>query len=142
MPPPSPEESGAGPPEVESTGSDGGGEIAVGPQPKKARRGSRAPRPSDKRRRANRRVSRRRGEPPRCGGKETVRRGLSGDAVAEWECEREECVSSRVHAGCLLAPSRGGVLLLGETRSAELTLGDPCYGPATAHPPGLGLSSP
>ena len=42
----------------------------------------------------------------------------------------------------LLAPSRGGVLLLGETRSAELTLGDPCYGPATAHPPGLGLSSP
>ena len=42
----------------------------------------------------------------------------------------------------LLAPSRGGVLLLGETRSAELTLGDPCYGPANAHPPGLGLSSP
>ena len=34
-----------------------------------------------------------------------------------------------------LAPSRGGVLLLGETWSAELTLGDPCYGPANAHPP-------
>jgi len=48
---------------------------------------------------------------------------------------------------CLLAPSRGGVLLLGETRSAVLTLGDLCllYGPfpANAHaPPGLGLSSP
>jgi len=45
----------------------------------------------------------------------------------------------RVRVGCLLAPSRGGVLLLGETRSAELTLGDPCliYGPfpANAHPP-------
>ena len=41
----------------------------------------------------------------------------------------------------LLAPSRGGVLLLGETRSAELTLVYPCllYGPfpANAHPPGL-----
>ena len=41
---------------------------------------------------------------------------------------------------CLLAPSRGGVPLLGETRSAELTLGDPCllYGPfpANAHPRG------
>ena len=41
----------------------------------------------------------------------------------------------RKHVWCLLAPSRGGVPLLGETRSAELTLGDPCYGPATAHPP-------
>ena len=40
------------------------------------------------------------------------------------------------------APSRGCVLLLGETRSAVLSLGDPCYGPATAHPPGLGLSCP
>ena len=37
----------------------------------------------------------------------------------------------------LLAPSRGGVPQLGETQSAEPTLGDPCYGPATAHhPPG------
>ena len=32
----------------------------------------------------------------------------------------------RVRVECLLAPSRGGVLLLGETWSAELTLGDPC----------------
>ena len=41
----------------------------------------------------------------------------------------------------IIAPSRGGGLLLGETRSAEPTLGDPCllYGgplPATAYPPG------
>ena len=45
----------------------------------------------------------------------------------------------RVSGWCLLAPSRGGVPQLGETRSAELTLGDPCllYGPfpANAHPP-------
>ena len=57
-----------------------------------------------------------------------------GDAVA-----KGECVSSRVLVWCLLAPSRGGVLLLGETWSAVLTLGDPClfYGPfpANAHPP-------
>jgi len=52
-------------------------------------------------------------------------------------------VCCRASAWCLLAPSRGGVPLLGETRSAELTLGDlvgdPCllYGPfpANAHPP-------
>ena len=54
----------------------------------------------------------------------------------------EECVCCRASVWCLLAPSRGGVpLLLGETRSAELTLGDPCllYGPfpANAYPPGL-----
>ena len=58
---------------------------------------------------------------------------MTGDAVAK------ECVSSRVLVWCLLAPSRGGVLLLGETWSAELNLGDPCliYGPfpANAHPP-------
>ena len=66
---------------------------------------------------------------------------MIGDAVA-----KGECVSSRVLVWCLLAPSRGGVLLLGETWSAVLTLGEPCllYGPfpANAHPPGLGLSSP
>ena len=32
----------------------------------------------------------------------------------------------------IIAPSRGGGLLLGETRSAELTLGDPCYFKALA----------
>ena len=54
---------------------------------------------------------------------------MIGDAVA-----KGECVSSRVLVWCLLAPSRGGVLLLGETWSAELTLGDPCllYGPFPA----------
>ena len=52
---------------------------------------------------------------------------MIGDAVA-----KGECVSSRVLVWCLLAPSRGGVLLLGETWSAVLTLGDPCllYGPS------------
>ena len=59
---------------------------------------------------------------------------MIGDAVA-----KGECVSSRVLVWCLLAPSRGGVLLLGETWSAVLTLGEPCliYGPfpANAHPP-------
>ena len=59
---------------------------------------------------------------------------MIGDAVA-----KGECVSSRVLVWCLLAPSRGGVLLLGETWSAVLTLGDPClfYGPfpANARPP-------
>ena len=43
---------------------------------------------------------------------------MIGDAVA-----KGECVSSRVLVWCLLAPSRGGVLLLGETWSAVLTLG-------------------
>ena len=55
-------------------------------------------------------------------GGETGRRGSDwSDAVA-----KGECVSSRVLVWCLLAPSRGGVLLLGGTRSAVLTLGDPC----------------
>ena len=40
---------------------------------------------------------------------------MIGDAVA-----KGECVSSRVLVWCLLAPSRGDVLLLGETWSAEL----------------------
>ena len=57
---------------------------------------------------------------------------MTGDAVAK------ECVSSRVLVWCLLAPSRGGVLLLGETWSAVLTLGDPClFYVQTAPPPGL-----
>ena len=50
----------------------------------------------------------------------------------------EECVCCRASVWCLLAPSRGGVPLLGETRSAELTLEDPCllYSPFQyAHPP-------
>ena len=63
----------------------------------------------------------------------TLREGaLNGDGVGE-------CVS----CSCLvfiIAPSRGGGLLLGENRSAEPTLGDQCllYGPlpANAHPLG------
>ena len=55
MPPPSPGESGAGSPEAESTGAGREGETAVGPRPKKARRGGRAPRPSDDHRKANKR---------------------------------------------------------------------------------------
>ena len=36
----------------------------------------------------------------------------------------------------LVIPQREGKIPpLGEPRSAELTLGDPCYGPANAHPP-------
>ena len=58
MPPPSPGESGAGSPELESTGSDGGGETAAGPRPKKARRGSRAPQSSRNHRKASRREDR------------------------------------------------------------------------------------
>ena len=55
MPPPLPGESGAGSPEAESTGSGREDETAAGPQPKKARRGGRAPRPSDDHRKANKR---------------------------------------------------------------------------------------
>ena len=51
---------------------------------------------------------------------------MIGDAVA-----KGECVSSRVLVWCLLAPSRGGVLLLGAKPKARSLLGDPCllYGP-------------
>ena len=45
----------------------------------------------------------------------------------------------RARVWCLIAPSRGGVPPLGDTQSAEPTLGEPCllYGPfpANAHPP-------
>ena len=60
--------------------------------------------------------------PPRRGGEETVRGagGVPSGAVSE------EWVCCRASVWCLLAPSRGGVPLLGETRSAEPTLGDPC----------------
>ena len=55
MPPPSPEESGMGSPSVVATESDREHEAVAGPRLKKARRGSRAPRPSDDHRRANKR---------------------------------------------------------------------------------------
>ena len=67
-PPPSPEELGKGSPEVESTGAGREGETAAGPRPKKARRGSRAPRPSHDHRDANRRKDREEiGGPPERG---------------------------------------------------------------------------
>ena len=67
-PPPSPEELGMGSPEAESTGAGREGETAVGPRPKKARRGSRAPRPSHDHRDANRRKDREEiGGPPERG---------------------------------------------------------------------------
>ena len=62
MPPPLPGESGAGSPEAESTGSGREDETAAGPQPKKARRGGRAPRPSHNYRDATRRKDREVGE--------------------------------------------------------------------------------
>ena len=62
MPPPSPGESGVGSPEAESTGSGREDETAAGPQPKKARRGGRAPRPSHNYRDAARRKDREVGE--------------------------------------------------------------------------------
>ena len=55
MPPSSPGESGTGSPSAGSTESGREDETAAGPQPKKARRGGRAPRPSDDHRKANRR---------------------------------------------------------------------------------------
>ena len=64
MPPPLPGESGAGSPEAESTGSGREDETAAGPQPKKARRGGRAPRPPYNHREANRRTDRTGGGTP------------------------------------------------------------------------------
>ena len=55
MPPPSPEESGMGSPSVIATESDREDETVAGPRLKKARRGGRAPRPSDDHRKANKR---------------------------------------------------------------------------------------
>ena len=82
MPPPSPGESGAGSPEAESTGLGREDETATGPQPKKARRGSRAPRPSDGRRKANRRKNPEERGASSGVGMGTPREGaLSGDVV-------------------------------------------------------------
>ena len=55
MPPPSPEESGMGSPSVIATESDREDETVAGPRLKKARRGGRAPHPSDDHRKANKR---------------------------------------------------------------------------------------
>ena len=55
MPPPSPEESGMGSPSVMATEADREDERVAEPRLKKARRGGRAPRPSDNHRKANKR---------------------------------------------------------------------------------------
>jgi len=135
MPPPSPGESGTGSPPAESMGSGREDETTTGPQPKRARRGS-APQSSRNHRKASRRdrgtTEGAREDPPRNGGKEAA----AGRIQAVMSMRSVCC---RVSGWCLLAPSRGGVPQLGETRSAELTLGDPrlLYGPfpANAHPP-------
>ena len=57
VPPPSPEELGMGSPSMMTTESDRGDETGEGPRLKKARRGGRAPRPSDDHRKANKRKS-------------------------------------------------------------------------------------
>ena len=58
MPPPLPGESGVGSPEAELTGSGREDETAVGPRPKKHKRGRRAPQSSHDHRKANRREDR------------------------------------------------------------------------------------
>jgi len=72
-----------------------------------------------------------------------------------WNCDSPlsshcefEFVYVMLVSGVEHSPSRGGVPPLGDTQSAEPTLGDLCVFtlrppfPANAHPPGLGLSSP
>ena len=85
-----------GSPEAESTGAGREGETAAGPRPKKARRGSRAPHPLPNQRKA-------------MGGGQTEKpRGMTSSEDVR-----------RVRVWCLLAPSRGGAPLLGETWSAD-----------------------
>jgi len=60
----SPGESGTGSPSAESTGSRRGDETAAGPQPKRARRGSRAPQSARDHRKASRREDRGEGGAP------------------------------------------------------------------------------
>ena len=65
--------------------------------------------------------------------------GEIGRRSPEWRCRVRVYVMLVSRVWCLLAPSRGGVPPLGDTQSAEPTLGDLCllYGPfpANAHPP-------
>ena len=52
--------------------------------------------------------------------------GEIGRRSPEWRCRVRVYVMLVSSVWCLLAPSRGGVPPLGDTQSAELTLGDPC----------------
>ena len=82
MPLPSPEESGMGSPSVVATESDREDEAVAGPRLKKARRGGRAPRPSDNRREANKRKNSEERGASSGGRMRTPREGaLSGDGV-------------------------------------------------------------
>ena len=82
MPPPSPEESGMGPPSVIATESDREDETVTGPRLKKARRGGRAPRPSDNHRKANKRKNSEEGGASSGVGMRTLHEGApSGDVV-------------------------------------------------------------
>ena len=52
--------------------------------------------------------------------------GEIGRRSPEWRCRVRVYVMLVSSVWCLLAPSRGGVPPLGDTQSAEPTLGDPC----------------
>ena len=82
MPPPSPEESGMGSPSVMATESDREDETVAEPRLEKARRGGRAPRPSDNRRKASKRKNSEERGASSGGRMRTPREGaLSGDGV-------------------------------------------------------------
>ena len=82
MPPPSPEESGMGSPSVMATESDREDETVAEPRLEMARRGGRAPRPSDNRRKASKRKNSEERGASSGGRMRTPREGaLSGDGV-------------------------------------------------------------
>ena len=54
--------------------------------------------------------------------------GEIGRRSPEWRCRVRVYVMLVSSVWCLLAPSRGGVPPLGDTQSAEPTLGDPSCG--------------
>ena len=99
-----------GSPEAESTGAGREGETAAGPRPKKARRGGRAPHPLPNQRKASG------GRTERIGG--LLRTEGGGRTEKPRGVTSSEGVR-RVRVWCLLAPSRGGAPLLGETWSAD-----------------------
>ena len=82
MPLPSPEESGMGSPSVMATESDREDETVAEPRLEKARRGGRAPRPSDDHRKANKRKNSEEGGASSGVRMRTLHEGaLSGDVV-------------------------------------------------------------
>ena len=82
MPPSSPGESGTGSPSVMAIESNREDETVAGPRLKKARRGGRAPRPSDDHRKANKRKNSEERGASSGVRMRTLREGaLSGDVV-------------------------------------------------------------